>query len=119
SSGAFVSLSLEPGWGLGMSLDMYRRRGGVLFLSYCRFWERHGFVQQSLARALVKEGVPVVWLDGAGWRPYQPVVLPPDSRLTVQPLSQLPLRRFAPIARWDAARMAREVERWKRRLGGN
>lgn len=91
-------------------LRYYAERGGVVFLSYCRFWEKHGFVQQSLAYELARAGILVTWLDGAGWRSYEPVVREKHPNLRVTQLPELPLRRFGPIARWDAARKARWIE---------
>ncbi len=107
------------------ALQYYRSRGGVMFLSYCRFWERHGFVQQSLARELVENGVHVTWLDGSGWRPYHPVIATrsdgPSSteRLTVQQLPELPLRRVALVDQWDARSKAAYIQHKMRQAGGN
>src|SRR3989304_3845311 len=79
------------------SLEYYRSRGGVVFVSYCRFWEKHGFVQQSLARYLTENQVPVTWLDGAGWRSYAPSFSWWSPFLTVRQIQRLPGERVAPV----------------------
>lgn len=76
------------------ALDYFRSRSAVFFLSYCRFWEKHPFVQQSLARLLVENGVDVYWLDGTGWRRYEPTLYWQSRRLTVQQIPELPIRRI-------------------------
>lgn len=76
------------------ALSYFRSRGKVIFLSNCRFWEQHAFVQQSLAYHLAQGGVEVLWLDGAGWRPYRPLIGAKSPLLTVRQLPQLPGRRF-------------------------
>ena len=76
------------------ALKVYRTAGSVLFMSYCRFWEQHGFVQQALARLLSDSGVDVTWLDGSGWRHYEPTVKNPVGNLHVRQMPELPLRRF-------------------------
>ena len=94
---------------VGDSFQYFRERGGVVFLSESRFWERHGFVQQSLAYALANEGVYVNWLDGIGARrapPVQPTFL---DALSVKSVSKWPLTRF-PImhrlnVRWQLAHL--------------
>jgi len=91
--------------------EYFRGRGGVVFLSYCRFWERHGFVQQSLARALARVGIPVDWLDGAGWRPYQPLLAPPVAGLSVGQLFAPPGRRLSGIDRVATLLQTRAIAR--------
>jgi hypothetical protein len=98
---------------------LLRSRKGVLFLSYCRFWERHAFVQQSIAREIAKLGVPVLWFDGAGWRNYSPVVLDPMPGLVVRQLPQLPLTRLPFVAAFDRARKLSLIQNAMKRLGGN
>src|SRR5690554_5547002 len=99
------------------TVDYFRRRGGVVFVSYCRFWEKHGFVQQSLAQRLAKEGVPVTWLDGAGWRPYQPVIPEPLPHLKVAQLPALPLRRLSLVSKWDRRTKSAYLKKILRRKG--
>lgn len=84
----------------------------VLFLSYCRFWEAHGFVQQSLARLLVESGGEVTWLDGAGWRFYRPVLPWRSTRLHVGQLPELPGRRWGWVRRLSLAWQVARVNRW-------
>ncbi len=99
-------------------LRYYRHRRGVLFLSYCRFWEKHGFVQQSLAYTLVRNGVDVVWLDGAGWRSYVPVV-ETHPKLHVAQLPILPMQRVPWIRQFDLKRQKLLIEKQIAKLGGN
>ncbi|MBI4406186.1 MAG: glycosyltransferase, partial [Deltaproteobacteria bacterium] len=75
-------------------LPFYKKRGSVVFLSYCRYWEQHGFVQQSLARLLTENGVKVIWLDGSGWRPYRPVRSWDSKLLRISQLFEFPGRRL-------------------------
>lgn len=81
------------------ALRYFRERSPVVFFSYCRFWEKHAFVQQSLAKALVENGIEVIWLDGAGWRPYEPTHYFDSPRLQVSQLFQLPGRRVPVVDR--------------------
>src|SRR5947209_299498 len=76
------------------AIAFFREKNRVLFVSYCRFWESHPFVQQSLARLLVDHGIEVEWLDGQGWRSYRPVQSFKSSRLRIGQLWELPGRRF-------------------------
>jgi glycosyltransferase involved in cell wall biosynthesis len=101
------------------ALDYYRSRGGVLFISYCRFWERHGFVQQSLAQRLARHGVEVAWFDGSDWRPYRPVVVEPNQKLLVSQLPAVPLRRFGVFDRLDARAKSAFLKRYIKKMGGN
>lgn len=96
----------------------YFSRGSVLFLSYCRFWESHGFVQQSLARLLLESGVEVTWLDGAGWRPYRPTPPFRSERLRIAQLPELPGRRLAALDSLSVSLQARWIEAWLRRSPG-
>ncbi len=97
---AYSDESLAVEW--NNAIGAFKKRGVVLFFSYCKFWEQHGFVQQSLARVLVQNGVKVIWFDGSGWKRYQPVVEPTHSLLEVRQLFTLPGRRFALIRRASA-----------------
>jgi len=108
---------LENEW--EQSLQYFRDRGGVLFLSYCRFWERHGFVQQSLAQLLARNGVPVRWYDGSGWRPYQPIVLDRTEKLRVKQLPQLPGRRISLLTDLEKKKKSAYLKRRIKKLGGN
>lgn len=101
------------------AVEFYRQRGGVLFLSYCRFWERHGFVQQSLALRLARHGVNVVWFDGADWRSYDPVVVEPTRTLCVSQLPAIPLRRFAFFDQWDRKAKSNFLKQQIKKMGGN
>ncbi len=101
------------------ALVYFRSRKSVLFVSYCRFWERHGFVQQSLAMALAREGVEVVWLDGSGWRTYDPVVACPHPNLKVVQLPALPLRRLPFVSQADLRAKAVYLGHLVKKLGGN
>ncbi len=81
----------------GRALTFFEKRGGVLFLSRERFWDKHGFVQQSLATTLAQRGIPVLWLDGMGWKPYKPTFSEKSSHLSVKQIPTLPGRRIGPI----------------------
>lgn len=93
----------------------FKKFSHVVFLSSERFWEPHGFVQQSLGYALVNEGIPVTWLDGQGWRRYAPTVSPTHPQLSVHQVRQLPLRRVPRISeasrRWEAAQILAELKK--------
>ena len=86
------SAELESDW--REAQHYFKAREHVIFLSYCRFWEKHGFVQQSLARELVRLGVQVTWLDGEGWRPYRPTLHSNSPLLRVEQLFRFPGERF-------------------------
>lgn len=101
------------------ALEFYRERKSVLFLSYCRYWERHGFVQQSLAYALAEAGVKVVWLDGSGWRPYKPVVRKPHPNLVVKQMPSIPGRRLAGMDWIDLDFKTRYCKRMLKSMPGN
>jgi glycosyltransferase involved in cell wall biosynthesis len=88
----------------------FKKRSPVVFMSAERFWEPHGFVQQSLAYTLAREGIEVIWLDGSGWRGYRPVVTSPLKNLSVAPLFQLPLRRFSSLNSLSLKIQARKVK---------
>lgn len=102
------------------TLDYYRERGGVIFLSYCRFWDRHAFVQQALAKKLVDAGIPVTWFDGVGWRPYSPTLYWNSPLLDVRQLPAMPGRRFSEgITTLSLDLQWRTVEKKIREHGGN
>ncbi len=93
----------------------FKKRSPVVFMSSARFWEPHGFVQQSLAYTLAREGIEVIWLDGSGWRSYRPHVEPKISNLFVTSLFQFPLRRFSSVnslsLKFQAGRVASFLRR--------
>ncbi|MCB0406094.1 MAG: hypothetical protein KDD51_15035, partial [Bdellovibrionales bacterium] len=102
------------------ALDYYRDRGGVIFLSYCRFWERHAFVQQALAKKLVDAGIPVTWFDGVGWRPYSPTLYWNSPLLHVSQLPAVPGRRFSDgITTFSLDLQWRAVEKKIKQHGGH
>lgn len=101
------------------ALSYYRSRGGVVFISYCRFWESHGFVQQSLARYLCENNIPVTWLDSAGWRPYTPVLSWSSPHLKVRQIKRLPFERIAPVRNLSVVVQASDIKREISHLGGN
>src|SRR5688572_26806375 len=100
-------------------LSYFRKRGGVIFLSDSRFWESHGFVQQSLAYRLAAAGVQVTWLDGLGWRTYHPVIENPQPSLTVRQIWLPPLQRLGPIRSVALRLVAADVRRLVRAHGGD
>ncbi len=87
----------------------FKRHSHVVMFSLERFWEAHGFVQQSLAYLLADEGLSVTWIDGRGWRRYRPTVNPTRPNLRVTSLRQLPLRRVPKLnvlsRRWEARQL--------------
>ena len=99
------------------ALPYYLNREAVVFVSYCRFWERHGFVQQSLSYTLAKAGVNVVWLDGMGWKKYHPVVRDGLPNLKVVQLPAYPGRRFSWIQNKSITRSSRFIKRTLREAG--
>lgn len=77
------------------ALDFFKRRAPVVFISqHYQYWEKHGFVQQSLARELVSNGVAVEWYDGADWRKPSIVKTWDSPLLQVSQLPCFPLRRL-------------------------
>jgi hypothetical protein len=106
-----IEAEVSRGW--DRTVRYFRARGGVLFLSESLFWERHGFVQQSIARALAAEGIPVTWLDGMDWRWRRPHVSGVPANLEVRQLISLPGRRFPQIEKlavgWQAAEIRRRL----------
>jgi glycosyltransferase involved in cell wall biosynthesis len=93
------------------ALSFFKSRKKVIFISYCRFWERHAFVQQSLAKLLVNNGVEVVWLDGSGWRPYRPTLYFKSPLLTVSQLWELPGRRLSAVASFNVELQYRQIKK--------
>ncbi len=104
-------LQAEVAKGWDRAVRYYRARGGVVFVSDCPFWGRHGFVQQSLARALAAERVPVLWLDGMDWRPRRPVTKNIPLSLEVRQLFSFPGRRFTAVNHIVASSQAAEIRR--------
>lgn len=100
------------------ALSYFKKRKGVLFASYCRFWERHAFVQQSLAKLLVQNGVSVSWLDGEGWRPYRPTLYFSSEHLRVRRLFSLPGQRYEFLNALTPGFQSKILQRERKRLGG-
>lgn len=110
------SKSIEVQW--EKALAYFRSRGTVIFMSgNCRFWERHAFVQQSLAELLVSHGIEVIWFDGIGWRPYHPVIRKRSPLLKVQQLFQLPGRRFSWVNKLNVKMTVSGLKRLIRKKG--
>jgi glycosyltransferase involved in cell wall biosynthesis len=100
---------LESRW--QAALPYFQARRSVVFVSYCRFWEKHAFVQQSLARYLVENGVSVTWLDGTGWRPYRPTQTLRSPLLEVRQLRELPGRRIPGVRTLSWEWQAEQIKR--------
>lgn len=102
------------------ALPYLRSRGGVVFLSYCRFWEPHAFVQQSLVRYLIGQQIPVKWWDGVGWRPYQPTLYFDSPWLEVKQLQAFPGNRFGRVrdfnTHWAAEQIKGDIQRFGKPL---
>ena len=78
-----------------LAIDFFKKRSPVIFVSqHYRYWDLHGFVQQSLAKVLVESGVPVYWLDGAHWKKNRPIQTWNSPLLKISQLPCLPLRRI-------------------------
>jgi glycosyltransferase involved in cell wall biosynthesis len=103
-----TKLTVEHRW--EDALHFFRSRGTVVFISYCTFWEKHGFVQQSLARLLSENGVKVIWIDGAWTGKHDPVVPFANRNLDVRYLHQLPGRRFDAVAKLSNEYLAKQVK---------
>lgn len=101
------------------ALPYYKARGGVVFVSYCRFWEQHGFVQQSLANYLSEHHVPVTWLDSAGWRSYKPIVSNSSPHLIVRQIHRLPGERITPLRSLSVQVQVLDIRREISHHGGN
>lgn len=92
----FNKVELDARW--RDAVAYFKSRSPVIFAShYYRFWEKHGFVQQSLAKALAAEGISVIWLDGAGWKKNPELSNDIPKNIEVKQLPQLPLRRLPVI----------------------
>jgi len=79
------------------ALPYLRDRGGVVFLSNCRFWERHGQPQRSLATTLTQYQIPTTWFDGRDRGGYSPVFTDNSPLLQVRTLPSLPGERYSLI----------------------
>lgn len=101
------------------ALAYFKSRGSVVFLSYCRFWEPHAFVQQSLAKLLVQNGVRVEWMDGEHWKSYQPTIYQPSPDLKVAQRFTLPGRRWGLIHSLDKKWFGMSFRSKLKKLGGN
>lgn len=104
---------LETRW--NNALQYFRSRGQVIFANESvRFWEKHGFVQQSLAKLLTQYEIPVTWYDDFGWRAYDPVVRWDSKFLKVGSLRRVPGDRFSVVRQlndtWVANRLGQQMK---------
>lgn len=77
------------------ALPFYKERGSVLFISDAyRFFEPHGFVQQSVAKVLTDNGVMVHWIDGLKSKNYKPTLSWKSILMSVGTLPRLPFTRL-------------------------
>jgi len=91
-----ISSKLELDSRFKDAISFFQKRSPVVFISqHYRFWEQHGFVQQSLAKLLTDSGVPVIWFDGADWRRKKKVQNWDSPLLNVVQLPCIPLRRLS------------------------
>lgn len=109
--------SAAPDW--EEAIAYFKSRKAVLFLTYCRFWEPHAFVQQSLAKLLVRNGVRVDWVDGEGWRKMTPTIYEPSPLLHVHKRFALPGRRWSVIRALDQKLFQLTFKARLKKLGGN
>lgn len=107
--------SALPDW--RSTVDYFRQRRAVIFLSYCRFWESHAFVQQCLAKRLTAEGVQVEWWDGEGYRRYEPVLYWNSPHLKVVSSFALPGRRWPWVVELDRQLFKIRIQRAVKRYG--
>lgn len=77
------------------ALQFFKARGSVLFISDAyRFFEAHGFVQQSVAKVLTENGVRVHWIDGLRSKHHKPTVPWKSNLMSVGTLPRLPFTRL-------------------------
>lgn len=78
------------------AIHFFKQRSPVIFVSqHYNFWEKHGFVQQSLARVLTDAGVPVIWFDGADWRNRSFVRNWHSPLIKLTQMPAIPMRRLS------------------------
>lgn len=101
------------------AIDYFRERGHVIFANESvHFWERHGFVQQSLAKLLTEHGVSVTWYDAFGWRPFHPVFHWNSPDLAVKGVFRFPGDRFQPVRRLNDALVASVLRQQQMKSNG-
>ena len=98
------------------TVEYFRGRGGVLFLSYCAFWGKNPLTQQCLAKALAESGIPVTWIEIAESSKDTDFTSP---LLRVIRIKRLKGRRRSLIAKLDSLLTIRKVQAEKQRLGEN
>ena len=108
----FVLSAIETRW--RKALPYLKARGHVIFISdRYRFWDNPGFVQQSLAKTLVENGIKVTWLDGMSWRTPQFTVPLRSPLLNVTGLKCLPGRRFSVVDKFSVHWQAQQIRKFQ------
>lgn len=106
--------SIEERW--KKALSFYQKREHVIFISdRYRFWDNPGFVQQSLAKVLVENGIRVTWLDGMDWKKLNPHQSINSSLLEVKQLQCLPGRRFSWIQKASLHWQTEQIRKFQRK----
>lgn len=101
--------SIEERW--NEALEFYLRREHVVFISdRYRFWDQHGFTQQSLAKVLVENGVRVTWLEGITWKNEAPLVPFNHPHLRVKNLRVYPGRRLSFLDRFSVKKQVQQIK---------
>ncbi len=100
------------------ALEFYRERGSVLFVSEVyRFFESHGFVQQSLAKTLTDNGIKVQWIDSIHTRGYQPTLNWKSELFKLSQLPKLPLIRYDLMDHWNVDYQASHLKSLIKKMG--
>lgn len=99
------------------ALSYFQERKAVIFVSYCRFWEHHAFVQQSLAKLLTDHGVKVTWYDAETWKGYRPTLYWKSEHLDVKSRFTLPGRRWRFIEAIDKKLFQSTINKEIRKYG--
>src|SRR3989338_6094268 len=101
---------LESRW--QSAIAYFKKRGEVIFVNEGdNFWEKHGFVQQSLAKYLTDHDIPVTWYDDFGWRPYRPFYHWNSPFLQVTSIRRFPGDRLKPVRTLNDSRVANKLVR--------
>lgn len=99
------------------TLAYFRARKAVIFASYTQFWEKHAFVQQSLAKLLTDHGIAVHWYEGDRLRPEKPIVPIRSPLLSVKTNFILPGQRFEVVRQANSLVFATRVKRLVKQYG--
>lgn len=100
------------------ALAFYRKRGSVLFISEAyRFFEKHGFVQQSIAKVLSQNGIKVHWIDGPSTAKHAPTLNWKSKNFSLGSLPKLPLTRLNLMNHFNVKYQAKHLNGLIRKMG--